>query len=246
MWYLKLMRIIALAFFLLTAKVAADPIYHEKKYPSGNDPFPVVILLHSSGGFKSNYLMNYIGRDYLNAGFAVYGPDFFKRHGITTKTRGKTWTTFRKPIEKELSELVKVIKKDPKVDSKNIFAVGFSNGGYWATYLAGSKQVNAASSHYGVWNFPGGLNGYPAKYIKKNCNSLLVLHPKKDKTQPLKRVKPEIRKAAKKCTAVKVHYYENGGHAWESKRYKGGAGYDKDVWKDAAKKTIKFFNQNKK
>ena len=86
--------------------------------------------------------MNYIGKDYLNAGFALYAPDFFKRHGITTKTRGKTWTTFRKPIEKELSELVELIKKDPKVDAKNIFAIGFSNY-YWTTYLAGSKQVNA-------------------------------------------------------------------------------------------------------
>ena len=246
MYYLQLIRLITIIFFLLTIKVVAEPIYHETKYPLGSEPFPAVILLHSSGGFKSNYLMNYIGNDYLNAGFAIHSPDFFKRHGITPKTRGKTWTTFRKPIENELTELVEVIKRDPKIDKKNIFAVGFSNGGYWATYLAGSKQVNAASSHYGVWNFTGGLNGYPAKYIKKDCNSLLVLHPKKDTTQPLKRVRPQINKALKKCAAVKVHYYDNGGHAWESKKYKGGAGYNKKIWKDAAKRTINFFNQNKK
>ena len=240
------MRLIILIFFLLTTKVTAEPIYHEKKYPSGDGPFPSVILLHSSGGFKSNYLINYIGNDYINAGFVIYVPDFFKRHGITSKTRRKTWTIFRKPIEKDLSGLVEIIKKDPKVDTKNIFAVGFSNGGYWATYLAGSKKVNAASSHYGVWNFTGGLNGYPAKYIKKDCNPLLVLHPKQDKTQPLKRVKPEIRNAKKKCSKVVVHYYDEGGHAWESKKYKGGAGYNKEVWKDAAKRTVNFFNQNKK
>jgi dienelactone hydrolase len=240
------MRAFIVLFFFLTINCFAEPIYHEKKYPKGDGPFPAVILLHSSGGFKSNYIMNYIGKDYLDTGFAIYGPNFFERHGITPKTRKKTWTTFRVPIENELSEIVKLVKKDPKVDAKNIFAVGFSNGGYWATYLAGSKQVNAASSHYGVWNFTGGLNGYPVKYVKKDCNPLLVLHPKKDKVQKLKFVKPQISEAEKKCSAIKVHYYDEGGHAWESTQYQGGVGYNKEVWEDAVKRTIKFFNENKK
>jgi dienelactone hydrolase len=239
-------RLLIVIYFLISSAVFSEPIYHEKKYPSGNGPFPVVILLHSSGGFKSDYIMNYIGGDYLKNGFAIYAPDFFKRHGITSQTRKKTWTTFREPIEKELSEIVEVAKQDKKIDSKNIFAVGFSNGGYWATYLAGTKQVNAASSHYGVWTFKGGLNGYPTKYINKNCNPLLVLHPKKDKVQQLKYVKSHISKAEKSCSAVKVHYYDKGGHAWESQKYQGGVGYNKEVWKDAVSRTVEFFKANKK
>jgi len=240
------MRFFIILLFLFTNLVSAEPIYHEKKYPKGNGPFPALILLHSSGGFKSDYMMSYIGKDYLNAGFAIYGPNFFKRHGITPKTRKKTWTTFREPIEKELSEIVNIIKKDPKIDPKNIFAVGFSNGGYWATYLAGTKQVNASSSHYGVWTFKGGLNGYPVKYVNKDCNPLLVLHPKKDRVQKLEYVKSHISKAEKKCSAVKVHYYDEGGHAWESTKYQGGVGYNKKVWNDAVKRTVDFFNSNKK
>ena len=239
-------RILIVFYFLFFGSAFSEPIYHEKKYPAGNKPFPVVILLHSSGGFKSDYMMSYIGSDYLKNGFAIYVPDFFKRHGITSQTRKKTWTTYREPIEKELSEIVAIAKQDKKIDSKNIFAVGFSNGGYWATYLAGTKQVNAASSHYGVWTFKGGLNGYPTKYIKKDCNPLLVLHPKKDKVQQLKHVKSHIAKAEKSCSAVKVHYYDEGGHAWESQKYQGGVGYNKDVWKDAVNKTITFFKKNMK
>ena len=239
-------RLLFVIYFLISSAVFSEPIYHEKKYPSGNEPFPLVILLHSSGGFKSDYMMSYIGSDYLKNGFAIYAPDFFKRHGITSQTRKKTWTTFREPIEKELSEIVEVAKQDIKIDPKNIFAVGFSNGGYWATYLAGTKQVNAASSHYGVWTFKGGLNGYPTKYIKKDCNPLLVLHPKKDKVQQLKHVKSHIAKAEKSCSAVKVYYYDKGGHAWESQKYQGGVGYNKDVWKDAVNKTITFFKKNMK
>ena len=239
-------RILIVFYFLFFGSAFSEPIYHEKKYPAGNEPFPVVILLHSSGGFKSDYMMRYIGSDYLKNGFAIYAPDFFKRHGITSQTRKKTWTTYRESIEKELSEIVAIAKQDKKIDSKNIFAVGFSNGGYWATYLAGTKQVNAASSHYGVWTFKGGLNGYPTKYIKKDCNPLLVLHPKKDKVQQLKHVKSHIAKAEKSCSAVKVHYYDKGGHAWESQKYQGGVGYNKDVWKDAVNKTITFFKNNMK
>src|SRR6056300_491138 len=226
-------RLLIVIYFLISSAVFSEPIYHEKKYPSGNEPFPLVILLHSSGGFKSDYMMSYIGSDYLKNGFAIYAPDFFKRHGITFQTRKKTWTTFREPIEKELSEIVAIAKQDKKIDSKNIFAVGFSNGGYWATYLAGTKQVNAASSHYGVWTFKGGLNGYPVKYINKYCNPLLVLHPKKDRVQKLEYVKSHISKSEKKCSAVKIHYYDEGGHAWESQKYQGGVGYNKEVWKDA-------------
>ena len=239
-------RILIVICFFITSLAFSDPIYYEKKYPSGNGPFPAVILLHSSGGFKSNQMLNYLGDDYIENGFAIYAPDFFKRHGITTETRKKTWTTFRKPIEKELSEIVELVKKDKKIDSKNVFAVGFSNGGYWATYLAGTKQVNAASSHYGVWTFKGGLNGYPVKYVKKDCSPLLVLHPIKDQIQKIEYVKSHIEKAKKTCAKVKVHYYTNGGHAWESQKYKGGVGYNKDVWKDAVTRTINFFRENKK
>ena len=239
-------RILIFIYFFITSAAFSDPIYHEKKYPSGNGPFPAVILLHSSGGFKSNQMLNYLGDDYIENGFAIYAPDFFKRHGITTETRKKTWTTFRKPIEKELSEIVELVKKDKKIDSKNVFAVGFSNGGYWATYLAGTKQVNAASSHYGVWTFKGGLNGYPVKYVKKDCSPLLVLHPIKDQIQKIEYVRSHIEKAKKTCAKVKVHYYTNGGHAWESQKYKGGVGYNKDVWKDAVTRTINFFRENKK
>ena len=239
-------RILIVIYFFIISAAFSDPIYHEKKYPSGNGPFPAVILLHSSGGFKSNQMLNYLGDDYIENGFAIYAPDFFKRHGITTETRKKTWTTFRKPIEKELSEIDELVKKDKKIDSKNVFAVGFSNGGYWATYLAGTKQVNAASSHYGVWTFKGGLNGYPVKYVKKDCSPLLVLHPIKDQIQKIEYVRSHIEKAKKTCAKVKVHYYTNGGHAWESQKYKGGVGYNKDVWKDAVTRTINFFRENKK
>ena len=72
------------------------------------------------------------------------------------------------------------------------------------------------------------------------------MHPIKDQVQQLKHVKSHITKAEKSCSAVKVHYYDKGGHAWESQKYQGGVGYNKDVWKDAVNKTIIFFKNNMK
>ena len=43
---------LAIFIFLIFIKtVNAEPIFHEKYYPSGNGPFPAVIALHSSGGY---------------------------------------------------------------------------------------------------------------------------------------------------------------------------------------------------
>ena len=56
---------------------------------------------------------------------------FFKRHGITKSNRFGTWTTYRTQIEQELVEIIGLMKVDPKVDPTNLYAVGFSNGGYW-------------------------------------------------------------------------------------------------------------------
>ena len=136
-------------FFLIIASSArAEPIYHEKYYPDGSGPFPAVIALHTSGGFKT--VKNLIQR-YVDDGFAVYAPDFFKRHGLTPRTRMETFSTYRENIEEELTEIVDLMKNDPKINKKNVFAVGFSNGGFWVGYLTGSSKVNAGVSHYGVW-----------------------------------------------------------------------------------------------
>ena len=68
----------------------AEPIYHEIYYPDGSGPFPAVLALHTSGGFRS---INHLFQRYVNDGFAVYVPDFFTSHGITTRKRMETFST---------------------------------------------------------------------------------------------------------------------------------------------------------
>lgn len=45
---------IVFLFIFISTTVFAEPIYHEKKYPDGQGPFPTVLILHTSGGFRAN------------------------------------------------------------------------------------------------------------------------------------------------------------------------------------------------
>jgi len=220
----------------------AEPIHHEIIYPSGDGPFPVVIALHTSGGFKT--IKSQIPK-YVDAGYAVYAPDFFKRHGITHSNRFETWTTYRKPIEKELLEIIEVIKKDPKANAKNIFAVGFSNGGYWASFLAARRHVNAGASHYGVWSWPktSGFDGYPANYFDENSNPLLAIHGDEDTVQKPVNVYDELRIVSGKSGKFKKHIFNDAGHSWDCQPCRKD-GYNAEASKVALKMTLELFEAN--
>jgi len=226
---------------LPATRAYADPIYHNVSYPDGSGPFPTVIALHTSGGFKT--IQEQIGK-YTRAGYAVYAPDFFQRHGLSSSNRFETWTTYRTPIESELIEIVELIKKDPKVDPKNIFAVGFSNGGYWASFLAAKKYVNAGSSHYGVWAFPN-HNGYPADYFDQSSNPVLALHGENDTVQKPKFVIRQIEKVAALSPNFKYHIFKNVGHSWDCGPCQKD-GYDRETEKTALKMTLEFFDKYKR
>jgi dienelactone hydrolase len=221
----------------------AEPIYHETSYPNGDGPFPVVIVLHTSGGFMT--VKKQIAK-YTNSGYAVYAPDFFRRHGITHHNRFKTWTTYRAQIEAELLEIIDVIDDDTKADEKNIFAVGFSNGGYWASFLAARKHVNAGVSHYGVWSWPksNGWNGYPANYFDSDSNPALAIHGKKDSIQKPRFVYPQLKAVERKSPRFKKHIFRNAGHSWDCKPCRKD-GYDENVSQQALTMTLEFFAANK-
>ena len=223
----------------------AEPIYHEKYYPDGSGPFPAVIALHTSGGFKT---VKHLLQRYIDDGFAVYAPDFFKKHGLTPTTRMETFSTYRECIEKELSEVVDLMKYDPKINKNNIFAVGFSNGGFWVAYLTGSSQVNAGVSHYGVWKANMGreiTNPYPMKYFSKSSSPILALHGEHDWTQRFKFVAEAWDEVKDRGGNLETHVYPDADHAWDKKnstRWK----YNEEVDKDSHKRTIEFFRKHMK
>ena len=230
---------------IFASSARAEPIYHEKYYRDGSCPFHSVIALHTSGGFKS---VKHLIQRYVDDGFAVYAPDFFKRHGLTPRTRMETFSTYRENIEEELTEIVDIMKNDPKINKKNVFAVGFSNGGFWVGYLTGSSKVNAGVSHYGVWKANMGreiTNPYPMKYFSKSSTPILALHGEDDGTQRMKFVEQAWDEVKDRGGRLETHVYSGADHAWDrtdSKKWD----YNEDVDKDSHKRTIEFFKKHMK
>jgi dienelactone hydrolase len=225
------------------ALASAEPIFYEARYPATTaTSVPAVVALHSSGGYAS--VTGKVGA-FVDAGYAVFTPDFFKKHGITTATRFDTWGIYRTDIEQELSELVQLMKKDPKVDPKNIFAVGYSNGGYWAAFLAAKGFVNAGVAHYGVWSFPNNVNGYPASYFSLTSHPMLALVGLNDQTQKSRFVLPQVERAQKLSPAVQLHTYE-ATHGWDCKVCNAEYVRNEEVTADALNRTLEFFKANTK
>ena len=229
---------------IFATSARAEPIYHEKYYPDGSGPFPAVIALHTSGGFKS---VKHLIQRYVDDGFAVYAPDIFKRHGLTPRTRMETFSTYRENIEEELTEIVDLMKNDPKINKKNVFAVGFSNGGFWVGYLTGSSKVNAGVSHYGVWKANMGreiTNPYPMKYFSKSSTPILALHGEDDGTQKMRFVRQAWDEVKDRGGRLETHVYSGADHAWVGKTKKWP--YNEEVDKDSHKRTIEFFRKHMK
>ena len=230
---------------IFASSVQAEPIYHEKHYPDGSGPFPAVIALHTSGGFKT---VKHLIQRYVDDGFAVYAPDFFKRHGLTPRTRMDTFSTYRENIEEELTEIVDLMKNDTKINKKNVFAVGFSNGGFWVGYLTGSSQVNAGVSHYGVWKANMGreiTNFYPMYYFSKFSSPILALHGAHDVTQQIEFVEEAWDWVKDRGGRLETHVYWDADHAWDKKNSTRWE-YNEEVDKDSHKRTIEFFRKHMK
>ena len=231
--------------FIFAHNARAEPIYHEKKYPDGSGPFPAVIALHTSGGFRT--VKKHIQR-YVDDGFAVYAPDFFKRHGLTPKTRMETFSKYRENIEEELTEIVDIMKNDSKINNENIFAVGFSNGGFWVCYLTGTSKVNSGVSHYGVWRANFGrdwTNPYPMKYFSKLSSPILALHGEKDGTQRMRFVEKAWDQVKDRGGRLETHVYSDADHAWDDKsgrKYE----YNEEVDKDSHQRTVDYFRKHMK
>ena len=160
----------------------------------------------------------------------------------------ETFSTYREDIEQELSEIVDLMKNDPKVDKYKIFAVGFSNGGFWVCYLTGKAMVNAGVAHYGVWKANFGreiTNPYPMNYFSKSSTPILALHGEDDHTQRMKFVEQAWDEAIDNGAKLETHVYSGAGHAWD-KKHSERWDYNEEVDKDSHKRTIAFFKKHMK
>ena len=213
--------------------------------PEGTGIKPLILVIHTSGGVQV------ADHDYAKAltkeGYLSVVPDFFTAYDISPWSKNLTWTKYRDDIHKDFIIIISQVKSLSKFPSKKVFAVGFSNGGYWAAALAARGDIDAGVSYYGAYSEGGTVRGKDALesgsiIVEAGSNSapLLMFHGTDDSVVPsfvaenFEELYPD----------VDAYYYDDVDHAFERKTAYGGMNYTEEAAKDSWGKTLEFLKEH--
>jgi len=97
--------------------------------PEGNGPFPVIVISHGAGGAGKDYY-NHWGNNVVNWGFAAIVMDHYRPRGYPPGRgvkRPSTAASFDWRRD-DLISLLKMIKKDDRIDNSRVTLGGWSRG----------------------------------------------------------------------------------------------------------------------
>jgi carboxymethylenebutenolidase len=153
--------------------------------PDGAGPYPAVLVLHTSGGLQG------ADTDFAQAlareGYVALVPAFMEAYGITARTRRDTFVGDAQPIYDDLAAALDMLARHDKVKGGKLGAIGFSNGGYFAMWLAATGKVQAGISYYGALSGAGSdisLGRFRAAFTAQSA-PVLILHGTADGTVPV-------------------------------------------------------------
>lgn len=137
--------------------------------------------------------------------------------GVHGNMRAETFSSDGDAIYADFVQAIGVLRSDPKVQGGNIGAVGFSNGGYFAVWLALTAKVQAAVSYYGAYTGAGGDLSETRfrRLASATASPILILHGLDDQTVPVA--------AARRLTGIlsgahapyEMQRYPDAGHAFD-------------------------------
>lgn len=123
--------------------------------PSGDAPYPAVIVVPGSSGVSENHVRHSI--TLVRAGYAVLLVDPFTARAVTSTVGNQTQYSFAASAYDVLAAL-KFVSQDPQVDSLRISAQGHSRGG--TAVIHASMRV-VADAVVGTLSLAGVYAAYP-------------------------------------------------------------------------------------
>lgn len=153
--------------------------------PDGPGPYPGVLVLHTSGGLQQADLD--FARKLADQGYACLVPAFMEAYGITARTRQQTFTGDARDIYNDFINAIEVLRNSDKVAGGKVAAIGFSNGGFFAMWLAATGRVDAGVSYYGALSGAGTdkeLTRFSSTFNRASA-PVLILHGMSDATVPV-------------------------------------------------------------
>ena len=208
--------------------------------PDGPGPYPGMLVLHTSGGLQQADL-DY-ARKLADQGYVCLVPAFMEAYGITGKTRQQTFTGSARDIYNDFLAALDFLKSSDKVAGSKIGAIGFSNGGYFAMWLAATGKVDAGVSYYGA--LTGAATDKELTRFSSTFNSasapILILHGMSDATVPVaaaQRLEQIVKSAG---SPYEIQLYSGVDHVFErSARNDAMVAAAADAWE----RTLKFLGQ---
>jgi dienelactone hydrolase len=111
-------------------------IYGQLIMPKGDGPFPLVIFAHGFGGNHTNSLS--MAKRFAEAGVAAYTFDFCGG-GRKSLSDGDTKDMSVLTEASDMNAVLDGLVVMPQIDASNIFAFGYSQGGFVSSYLAATR-----------------------------------------------------------------------------------------------------------
>jgi carboxymethylenebutenolidase len=177
----------------------------------------------------------------VREGYVVLVPYFLDAYGIKAIAPQEAFTTHGQAIYADLAASLELLRKNVKVNGKRLGAIGFSNGGYFALWLAATGQVQAGVSYYGALTGAGTDNslGLFRKVFTGSSSPVLILHGEADFTVPVAKAVELSSILTAAGTPLEFHAYSGAAHRFD--REAGSA--NKDAAGDAWLRSMGFFDK---
>jgi carboxymethylenebutenolidase len=203
--------------------------------PDGPGPYPAILVLHTSSGLAPADLE--FANRLAQQGYVSLVPSFMAAYGITPQGRAATFTTYGDRIYADFMSALDMLRASDKVKGSKVGAVGFSNGGYFAAWLAVTAKVDAAVSYYGAYSAAGADRGLARfqSVARPGGSPLLIFHGGNDSTVPITAAEHLTAILSAAHTPFEYQRYTSAGHSFDR------SGQNSDAAADAWARTLAFF-----
>jgi carboxymethylenebutenolidase len=207
--------------------------------PDRPGPHPAILLLHTSGGLQAGDLQ--FAQRLAHEGYAVLVPAFLDAYQITAKTRQATFTTYAADIYADFVASLESLGQNKEIDGKRVATIGFSNGAYFALWLAASGKVQAGVSYYGALTGAGtdrSLARFHEAFDQKSA-PVLILHGTDDATVPFAKAAELDALLSAAQARHEFQSYPGAGHRFDREGGPANEAAAADVWP----RTLKFLSE---
>jgi len=211
--------------------------------PDGTGPYPAILVLHTSGGLEG--ADTDFAQRLAQQGYVALVPAFMEAYGITARTRRETFTGSAQPIYNDFVAALDMLAHHGKVKGAKLGAVGFSNGGYFAVWLAAMAKVQAAISYYGALSGAGTdvpLERFRAAFTAQSA-PVLILHGTADNTVPVGAARHLAQIIEAAHAPYSLQLYPDVGHRFEREP---GTPAAQQAASDAWQRSLSFLAANLK